>query len=109
MSSRLVAKVKQTRHNWWEQFKVFCSLKGYKYYKPPPELKYRYPAPGSCMPTEEDRSNYFKNDWKTPFRDSEYNVRALDKPFESNPIIPEGKDDLRFLPQFKLDNTNHFD
>lgn len=43
----VVRKIKQTRENLWENFKFFCRLRGYKYYTPPKELYYRYPAPGS--------------------------------------------------------------
>jgi hypothetical protein len=50
------------------------SITGYKYYVPPPEVKYRYPAPGSCALDVDDHPNLYKNNWKTPFRQSDYNV-----------------------------------
>ncbi len=79
--SRVVRKIKETRHNWWEGLKFFCRLRGYKYYKPPKELKYRYPAPGSVPHTQEDKPHLYKLDYKTPFRDSQFNIR--EKPLES--------------------------
>ena len=50
------------------------NLKGYNYYKPPPELKYRYPAPGSHAIDRESYPNVFKKHWKTPYRESPYNI-----------------------------------
>jgi len=76
---KVVAKVKQTRHNWWEAFKLSLKIRGYEYYKPPPEIKYRYPAPGSCALTPEDRPNLYKKHWKTPFRESPYNIQIKEK------------------------------
>ena len=75
MSAGVVQQIKQTRHNWWESFKVFCRLKGYKYYKPPPELKYRYPAPGSVGLDVDHNPQLYKMKWKTPFESSVYNIR----------------------------------
>jgi len=31
----------------WNAFREAVNIPGYEYYKPPPEIKYRYPAPGS--------------------------------------------------------------
>jgi hypothetical protein len=72
---RVIGKIKLTRHNWWEAFKSFMSLKGYKYYVPPKELKFRYPAPGSVPRDQISRPNLFKNDWKTSYKESELNIR----------------------------------
>lgn len=44
---KILTKANKTRLNWWEAFKVASNVKGYEYYKNPPEIKYRYPAPGS--------------------------------------------------------------
>lgn len=51
----------------------------YKYYQIPPNLKYRYPAPGSCDLAKEDHPNLFKSHWKTPYRESEFNIRIKEK------------------------------
>lgn len=75
MVDRIVKKVQTTRQNWWEAFKIGCNLHGYNYYEIPPELRYRYPAPGSCQPTPTDMPHLFKKNWKTPFRDSIFNIR----------------------------------
>lgn len=54
-------------------------MKGYGYYKPPPEIKYRYPAPGSCALDEVDHPNLYKKHWKTPYRESPYNIQKKEK------------------------------
>jgi hypothetical protein len=74
--NKVVNKVKLVRYNWWEAFKEFCRLPGYHYYKPPPELKYRYPAPGSHPRNQQDVPSLFKSDWKKPFPDSVFDVRS---------------------------------
>jgi hypothetical protein len=79
MVDKVVAKLNTTRHNWWEAFKLGISIKGYKYYQPPPELKYRYPAPGSSPHSEVDHPHLFKKHWKTPYRESNYNIRNKEK------------------------------
>jgi hypothetical protein len=71
----IVNTVKIARADAWSAFKAGISIRGYKYYEPPKELKYRYPAPGSCPHDVEDYPHLYKNDWKTPFRQSEYNIR----------------------------------
>lgn len=85
--NKVVTKIKQTRLNWWEAFKGFMTLRGYKYYKIPKEIKYRYPAPGSVPFTQEDKPHLYKNNWKAPFRDSHFNIRAI--PLKDNRF--EGK------------------
>ena len=77
---KVYLRLNATRHNWWEAFKLSISIKGYKYYKPPPELKYRYPAPGSAPLDEVDHPNLYKNHWKTPYRDSHYNIQKKERP-----------------------------
>lgn len=51
---KVLGKVNQTRLNWYQALKNGMNLKGYGYYKPPAELKYRYPAPGSVPHDEVD-------------------------------------------------------
>jgi hypothetical protein len=72
---KVITKVKKVRFNWWEAFKEAVRLPGYHYYKPPAELKYRYPAPGSVPRTPEDKPFLFKKDWKQSFKDSPLNIR----------------------------------
>ena len=57
------------------------SVKGHYYYDIPPELKYRYPAPGSCPLDKSDHPNLYKKHWKTPFRESPYNIRQKEKTY----------------------------
>ena len=76
---KVVGKINQSRINWWEAFKLSINLHGYQYYKPPKEIKYRYPAPGSSPLTEVDHPNLYKKHWKTPFRDSQYNIQRKEK------------------------------
>jgi hypothetical protein len=71
---KVLGKVNQTRLNWYQALKNGMNLKGYGYYKPPAELKYRYPAPGSGPLDEVDHPHLFKKHWKTPFRESPYNI-----------------------------------
>jgi hypothetical protein len=73
-TSRLIQAVKKTRADTWDAFIKGISLTGYKYYQPPSAVKYRFPAPGSCALDYEDHPNLYKQDWKTPFRMSEYNI-----------------------------------
>ena len=63
---KVLGKVNQTRLNWYNAFKNGVNLKGYGYYKPPAELKYRYPAPGSVDHSEVDNPHLYKKHWKTP-------------------------------------------
>lgn len=75
---KLVKNIKRVRGDTWGAFKEAISIPGYKYYVPPPEIKYRYPAPGSCALEESDHPNLYKNDWKTPFRHSDYNISKVE-------------------------------
>lgn len=84
---KIIRKVKSVRYNLWEDFKKFMSLPGYKYYKGPPELKFRYPAPGSVARTQKDKPGLFKHDYKTAFTDSAYDIRKkpiLEPPFQTD-------------------------
>ncbi len=82
---KVLGKVNQTRLNWWQAFKIGVNLKGYEYYKPPAELKYRYPAPGSVALDNESYPHLQKQHWKTPYRDSVYNIQKTQK------IITDGE------------------
>lgn len=55
------------------------NLKGYNYYKIPPELKYRYPAPGSVALDKQSYPHLFKKHWKTPYRESPYNIQKKER------------------------------
>lgn len=76
---KVLGKINQTRLNWWQAFKLGINLKGYNYYKPPPEIKYRYPAPGSAPHDEIDHPHLYKKHWKTPWRESPYNIQKKEK------------------------------
>lgn len=76
---KVLGKINQTRLNWWQAFKGGMNIKGYDYYKPPPELKYRYPAPGSCPHDEVDHPHLYKKHWKTPYRESTLNIQKKEK------------------------------
>lgn len=68
----------------WGAFKKGISITGYRYYKPHDEVKYRYPAPGSCALDNVDHTHMYKLDWKTPFRQSEYNIRAIELRYDDD-------------------------
>lgn len=92
---KVIHKVKSVRHNWWKDLKGFMRLKGYHYYEAPKELKFRYPAPGSVPRNETDRPNLYKNDYKTAFYESEYDIRnkpltEVDRPFNNLNIYHGG-------------------
>ena len=55
------------------------NLKGYNYYVPPAELKYRYPAPGSHPIDKDSYPNLYKKHWKTPYRESPYNIQKKER------------------------------
>ena len=76
--SKLVKAIRRVRADQWETFKGAISLPGYHYYKPPAALKYRYPAPGSCPLTEKDHPHMYKDDWREPYRTSDYNIRPIE-------------------------------
>ena len=72
---RILGRLNQMRVNWWQALKKGISIKGYTYYKPPPEIKYRYPAPGSCPINPNENINLFKMQYKTPYRESPFNIQ----------------------------------
>ena len=69
----------KARDNWWGAVKAGVNLHGYFYYDIPPNLRYRYPAPGSCALDEVSQPHMWKKDWKTPFRNSPFNIRPQEK------------------------------
>ena len=79
MVDKIVKKVSQTRKNWYEAFKMGVNIKGYEYYNIPAEIRMRYPAPGSVALDEVSYPHLFKKHWKTPFRDSQFNIRRKEK------------------------------
>lgn len=79
MADKVVKKLTSTRKNWYEAFKLAVNIKGYEYYQYPEEIRYRYPAPGSGALDETSYPHLFKKHWKTPFRDSPYNIRRKEK------------------------------
>lgn len=74
MADKVVKFASKARADLWGAFKNGISLTGYSYYEPPAGVAYRYPAPGSCSLDKEDHINLYKNDWKEPFRTSDYNT-----------------------------------
>ena len=76
---RILKRAAKTRGNWLEAFKVACNIHGYNYYEIPGELRYRYPAPGSCALDRTSHPHLFKRHWKTPYRDSNLNIRPKEK------------------------------
>ena len=83
----------------WDAFKRGISITGYKYYEAPPELKYRYPAPGSCAFDVEDHPNLYKNDWKTPFRQSDYNIAKIEFTY-SDDDPRQARNYVAYIPEF---------
>ena len=81
MVDKFVKHVKRARAEAWGTFGRALKPVGYHYYTPPEAVKYRYPAPGSCALEEHDHPNLFKNDWKTPFRHSEFNIQPIERTY----------------------------
>ena len=79
MVDKAIRKIAKTKDNVWAAFKLSLNLKGYEYYKPPPELRYRYPAPGSSPHHKEDHPHLYKTHYKTPYRYSHYNIQKIEK------------------------------
>lgn len=71
--------------------KTSLELKGYTYYLPPPEVKYRYPAPGSCSMNETDRFWMYKTDWKMPYRTSAFNIQKTYLKYDADDEDGTGK------------------
>lgn len=101
---KVVGRLNQTRLNWWQAFKQGVNLKGYNYYKPPPELKYRYPAPGSAPLDPVDHPNLYKKHWKTPYRESPYNIQKKEKKESDESLFTHYASEI---PEF--DPTHHLD
>ena len=79
---KVVTTFRATRERWYEAFKLARGVRGHAYYKIPDGIKYRYPAPGSCPHDKDDHQNLFKPHWKTPYRDSPYNIRPVEKKYD---------------------------
>ncbi len=101
---KVIAKVQQTRINWWDATKQFTRLHGYRYYDAPKELKFRYPAPGSAPHDYHDHPNLFKKNWKLPYRDSPYNIRPTEKLWD-----PETESEHFVSQQPTLDSSDPYD
>lgn len=103
---KLVKFAKKSRADVWDAFGNAISIPGYKYYTPPEQLKYRYPAPGSCPLDITDHPNLYKNDWKTPFRHSDYNVKRIE--VVEDDFHPETADNWNNVePTYNLDNPRN--
>lgn len=49
MVDKILKRIEVTKTNWWTHLKRQSNIgNSYKYYEIPPNLMYRYPAPGSC-------------------------------------------------------------
>jgi len=101
---KVLGKLNQTRLNWYQAFKGGIGIKGYDYYKVPAELKYRYPAPGSCPHDEVDHPNLYKKHWKTPYRESPYNIQKKERK-----ITDEENVEVYASSIPELDPTDHYD
>ena len=101
---KVLAKVSQTRLNWYQAIKGGLLIKGYDYYQPPPEIKYRYPAPGSVPHDQVDHPHLYKKHWKTPFRESPYNIQKKEKLITDEENVEVY---VSSIPDF--DPTNHYD
>jgi len=80
------------------------NIHGYAYYDIPDNLRYRYPAPGSCALAKHDHPNLYKRHWKTPFRESNLNIRMKEKRM---PWADETEHFISEMPQ--LDPANPID
>jgi len=79
MVEKIVTAVKKNNHSMWATFKASMNLYGYNYYDCPPEIKYRYPSPGSCSNDRLNQHHLYKFNWKLPFRDSPFNIRPIER------------------------------
>ena len=102
---KVVTTFRATRDRWYETFKLARGVRGHQYYKIPDGIKYRYPAPGSGPHGRDDHPNLFKPHWKTPYRDSPYNIRPKEKHYDDmeNTIHYMGQ-----IPHFDA-NTSEFE
>ena len=66
-------------------------------------MKYRYPAPGSCALDVQDHPNLYKNDWKTPYRTSDYNIAQIEVALsDDDPLQAESY--VTSVPKFDVDH-----
>lgn len=101
---KVLAKVSQTRLNWYQAIKGGLLIKGYEYYQPPAEIKYRYPAPGSVPHDQGDQPHLYKKHWKTPYRESPYNIQKKEKFITDDENVEVY---VSSIPEF--DPTNQYD
>ena len=102
--NRLINKAQPTRKNWFEAFKVTCNIHGYEYYEMPAEIRYRYPAPGSGALDSASFPHLFKKHWKTPFRDSNFNIRMKPKKLS---MEDDAIHTISTLPNLDPNNPEH--
>ena len=104
MVEKVIKNVKRNNHVMWDAFKAGMNIHGYNYYEIPPELRYRYPAPGSTAIDKKSFPHMFKAHWKTPFRDSQFNIR----PKEVRPIMGGGnEEEMGTLPALDPSNAEN--
>lgn len=117
MVDKVIKRVNTSRLSMWSAFKGACNIHGYNYYEIPAELRYRYPAPGSCAHDQIDHPNLYKKHWKTPFRDSNYNIRNVEKvvTMEDNTdhfisempkLDPNNPEDAAYLREMQPDTSD---
>jgi hypothetical protein len=90
MAKKLINFVRKGHGDMWSAFKSAARPTGYNYYEGtdvtssqmPAQLKYRFPAPGSCPLDEIDHPNLYDNDWKLPYRNSVHNIRPIEISYE---------------------------
>lgn len=100
MVDKVIGAVKRNNHTMWGAFKASMNLHGYNYYEIPPEIRYRYPSPGSCANDKVNQPHLYKQKWKTPFRNSPYNIRTIEKRLDWD------EDTEQYLPRLpQLDPT----
>jgi len=106
MVDKVIKNVKRNNHAMWDAFKAGCNIHGYQYYEIPPELRYRYPAPGSVALDKKSFPHLFKKHWKTPFRDSAFNIR----PKEVRPIMTnDNLEEMGCMPELDPNNAQSAD
>ena len=103
MADKVVKFIKKGRSDVWNAFKKGIRPTGYAYYEPPANLKYRYPAPGSCPLDEMDHPNLYDNDWKLPYRNSVHNVRKVELVYEDN----DPRMNMNYVPKKPTWDASH--
>jgi hypothetical protein len=78
---KLAGRVNTQRLTLWKTLRNSVALPGFDYYEKtemPKEIKFRFPAPGSCPQDKANHPHLFKNHWKTPWRNSRLNIRPIE-------------------------------